>query len=361
MDKTLATKVIETARFYMSGDNCQPFRYRFNIATQTFHIDYLADKAKHALVYDNYTICLSLGILLEYLKVSLHHHSFNIKLSFDFDHFSVFKDQRSVCSVKLFQDKDALDNSYLYNTLTQRITNRGMYQNGDFNEVDINQINQSLTYSKCILLQELPNQTINFFSSCDCAVWLSKRLGLDIMNSVSFIKNPVTGLPWRNLGLSAPEVLPIKLIQLHHKFYDLFNAIGAATMMKIGQRKLWKSSKSALIFTYNENINTKQKTIASMELAECMLKLTRVGFAFQPSTLSAEMLNVMIKQDRNLINNTSMKHTSLIEESKFQREELGLGSSEVQWVLRVGKPTNIMSEKSKTNRLPASTILSFDK
>jgi hypothetical protein len=360
MDKVLAAKVIDTARFYMSGDNCQPFRYRFNIATQTFHIDYLADKAKHALVYDDYTISLSLGILLEYLQVSLQHHSFNTKLSFNFVDFSVFKDQRSVCTVKLAKDKIPKDYSDIYTSLLHRITNRGIYQAGSFDDVNVNQINQKLTYSRCILLQDASNKTIKFFASCDCAIWLSKRLGLDIMNSVSFMENPVVGLPWRNLGLRAPEVLPIKLIQLYHGFYDVLKAFGAASIMKMGQRKLWNSAKSALIFTYNENLNTEQKTIASMEMAECMLRLTQMEYAFQPSTLSAEMLNVTVKSGNNLINATAMKHTHLIAESKTQRETLGIGQAEVQWILRFGKPINVMTEKSKTNRLPVSKILSFD-
>ncbi|AGH46273.1 hypothetical protein [Paraglaciecola psychrophila] len=360
MDKVLATKVIDNARFYMSGDNCQPFRYRFNITTQTFHIDYLADQARHALVYDDSTITISLGMLLEYLKISLQHHSFDIELSFNFNGFSVFKNQTSVCKVKLTKYKNQKDHSDLYSSLLNRITNRGIYQSGSFDDIDINQINQNLTYSQCKLLQDASNKTLDFFASCDCAVWLSKRLGLDIMNSVSFIKNPVTGLPWRNLGLSAPEVFPIKLIQLHHSFYDLFKAIGASLMMKIGQRKLWNSAKSALIFTYNDNLNTEQKTIAGMEMAECMLQLTQKGYAFQPSTLSAEMLNVSVKSENNLINSTAMKHTFLIAESKIQRETLGIVQAEVQWILRVGKPTNIMNEKSKTNRLTVSKTLSFD-
>jgi hypothetical protein len=360
MDKVLATKVIDTARFYMSGDNCQPFRYRFNIATQTFHIDYLADKAKHALVYDDSTIIISLGMLITYLNISLQHHNFNTILSFNFTDFAVFKDQRSLCNVKLGIGKDSKDYRNLYSTLLKRITNRGIYHPGSFDDVDITPINQKLTYSKCSLLHEIPNKTVSFFVDCDCAVWLSKRLGLDIMNSVSFMKDPVVGLPWRNLGLKAPEVLPVKLIQLHHSFYDVFKAVGAAFMMKVGQRKLWNSAKSALIFTYSENLSTEQKTIASIEMAECMLQLTQIGYSFQPSTLSAEMLNVSVKPDKNLINSTTMKQTSLIAESAIQRKKLGIGRSEVQWILRVGKPIITMTEKLKTNRLPVSTILSFE-
>jgi hypothetical protein len=112
--------------------------------------------------------------------------------------------------------------------------------------------------------------------------------------------------------------------------------MGVAIMMKLSQRKLWNSAKSALTSTYNKNLSTVQKTIACMEMSECMLQLTQTGYAFQPSTLSAEMLNISVKSDNNLVNSTAMKHTSLIAESKIQRGSLGIGQAEVQWILRVG-------------------------
>lgn len=136
--------------------------------------------------------------------------------------------------------------------------------------------------------------------------------------------------------------------------------MGVAIMMKLSQRKLWNSAKSALTSTYNKNLSTVQKIIACMEMSECMLQLTQTGYAFQPSTLSAEMLNISVKSDNNLVNSTAIKHTSLMAESKIQRESLGIGQAEVQWILRVGKPINIMTEKSKTNRLAVSTIRSLD-
>jgi hypothetical protein len=81
---------------------------------------------------------------------------------------------------------------------------------------------------------------------------------------------------------------------------------------------------------------------------------------FSTIHLSAEMLNISVKSDNNLVNSNAMKHTSLIAESKIQRGSLGIGQAEVQWILRVGKPINIMTEKSKTNRLAVSTIRSLD-
>jgi hypothetical protein len=36
------------------------------------------------------------------------------------------------------------------------------------------------------------------------------------------MENPVMGLPWRNLGLRVLEVMPIKFIELHHSFHNIF-------------------------------------------------------------------------------------------------------------------------------------------
>jgi hypothetical protein len=146
----------------MNGDNCQPFRYRFNIATQTFYIDYIADKAKHALVDDDSKITISLGILLEYLKISLQDYFFNTNLPFNYTDFSISRDQQSVSSVKLAKGKNPKEHPNQYNSLSHRITNRNLHHENSFDDIDINQINQNLTYSQCMLLQDTSNKTLYF-------------------------------------------------------------------------------------------------------------------------------------------------------------------------------------------------------
>jgi hypothetical protein len=360
MDKVLATKVIDTARFYMSGDNCQPFRYRFNIATQTFHIDYLADKAKHALVYDDYTIVISLGGLLTYLETSLAKCGYVVTVNFNLENFSPHSDQKNILETKLIKNEEQKSNDELFAALTKRAVDRRPYKSSADIDIDENLLNDGLQFNQCRLVKDAPADLLNFFASCDCTVWNSKKLGLDIMNSVSFDPLSGTGLPWRNLGLRKAEVFPIRLIQYHHRFYDLLKMIGARMMMKMGQKKLWHSSKSALIFTLKPNLVLEEKINASADMFNILLKLTSLGYAFQPSTLGTEILNSDLKVETNLITSTGMQAQCLTSLIIKHRAYLDAGTNEIQWILRIGKPVTPLPQDSRTNRLDTSTILSFD-
>ncbi|MFT2090419.1 hypothetical protein [Paraglaciecola sp. 2405UD69-4] len=362
MDKELAVKIIDTAKYYMSGDNCQPFRFRFNLSTQTFHVDYLADKAKHALVYDDYTIAITLGSLLTYILVSLEEHSFSSDVEFNLANFSPFTSQESVIALKVIKsgNQSKLATKSLYQALTKRAVDRRPYLPASFISADETLLNNNLQLSQCKLIKNIPQDLLNFLSNCDCTVWQSKGLGLDIMNSVAFDTKSETGLPWRNLGLSKAEVFPIKLIQFHHVFFDLLKFIGARLMMKFAQKKLWVSSQSALVFSVQAGMSLEEKVNASSEMFNVLLNLTNLGYAFQPSTLSTEILNSDIKPKLNIFSATGIKAPYLQSDVAKYRKLLSVETREIQWILRIGKPSGDLPNNSKTNRLDTSKILSFE-
>ena len=358
MDKTLASKVIDTARFYMSGDNCQPFRYRFNIATQTFHIDYLADKAKHTFVYDDYTILLTLGSLLEYLDITLKENSYDCKLTFNFDKFCPFEDYSSVCTVNVHKKPKLTNEETLFSVLKKRFTDRRAYLGPATIDIKMGSINKNLTHSSCQLFKNAPSTTLDFFAACDSAIWHSKALGIDIMNAVAFDPNSPTGLPWRNLGVKTSEVAFVRLIQKFHWFFDLMKLLGARILMTRAQKKLWQSSNSCLIFKYNASLSRQDKVIACKQMMQTLLQLSKEGYVFQPSTMSAEFLNIPFKSI-NIFNSAKMSSTNLIDEIDAQRELLDI-KEEIQWVLRVGKVKTPLDESALTNRQATETLLKFE-
>jgi hypothetical protein len=361
MDKVLATKVIDTARFYMSGDNCQPFRYRFNIATQTFHIDYLADKAKHTFVYDDYTILLTLGSLLEYLETTLKEYSHSCELTFDFEKFSAYEDKPSICSVAVHaqstQTAQTKDTS-LFSVLKQRFTDRRPYNGPETIDISFEHLDQQLTHSRCKLFTNAATSTLHFFAGCDSSIWLSKSLGKDIMDAVAFDSKSPTGLPWRNLGVKKSESLLIKAIQRHHWLFDVLKHCGARMLMLHTQKKLWLSSKSFLVFSYASNLSLEQKTIACKEMMHTLLALSKRGYVFQPSTMSAEILNIQFKSI-NIVNAAKMQPSKLEQEITKQRDYLGI-LEEIQWVLRLGKVKTPLDNSALTNRHETESLLKFE-
>ena len=131
-------------------------------------------------------------------------------------------------------------------------------------------------------------------------------------------------------------------------------------MMKFGQKKLWKSSESALIFSLNPQLSLEEKIKSSAGMFTIMLKLTSLGYVFQPSTLSTELLNSSVKLKTNILSATDMKAPSITSKIEKYRQVLNVGNREIQWILRVGKPFTPLSKGSRTNRLAISIILSFD-
>lgn len=362
MDQVLATKVIDTARFYMSGDNCQPFRYRFNLATQTFHIDYLAAQAKHTFVYDDYTILLTLGSLLEYLKVSLQEINYSCELSFDFECFSAYQDKSSICSAivteQTKQTKQTKDTS-LFSALKQRVTDRRPYRGPETIDIAIASLDQQLTYSTCKLFTNAAKNTLHFFAGCDSAIWFSKTLGKDIMDAVAFDPKSPTGLPWRNLGVKKSDAWLIKAIQRYHWLFNVLKHCGARMLMLRTQKKLWLSSKSFLVFTYHPNLSREHKTIACQQMMHTLLSLSKNGYVFQPSTMSAEILNSPLKST-NIISSAHMQPNKLEQEIRTQRAYLDIAEGEVQWVLRIGKVVTPLDNEALTNRHTTDTLITFE-
>ena len=93
---------------------------------------------------------------------------------------------------------------------------------------------------------------------------------------------------------------------------------------------------------------------------EIMLKLTSLGYAFQPSTLSTEILNYYVKDKTNVVTSTEMRAENLISKIKKYRTTLHAGANEIQWILRIGKPVTPLPKDSRTNRLDTLIVLSFD-
>ena len=359
MDKTLATKVIETARFYMSGDNCQPFRYRFNIATQTFHIDYLAEQAKHTFVYDDYTILLTLGSLLEYLDVTLQELEHSCKLNFNFDNFSAYQDKPSICSLVVAEKVTPSTETSLFRALKQRFTDRRPYQGPESIDLAVKPLNDQLTHSSCKLFTNAKPETLKFFAGCDSAIWLSKSLGTDIMDAVAFDTKSPKGLPWRNLGVKKADSLLIKAIQRNHWLFTVVKYCGARWLMQHTQKKLWLSSKSFLVFTYQANLSKEHKTIACKEMMHTLLTLSQKGYVFQPSTMSAEILNTPLKAT-NIVTAANMQPSNLEQEIQSHRDYLDIAQQEVQWILRIGKVEKTLDKDALTNRHSTDTLLTFE-
>lgn len=171
-------------------------------------------------------------------------------------------------------------------------------------------------------------------------------------------KQPATGLPWRNLGISQQEVLSLRMVQVAPWLIPVFAFMGVKTLMKQSQKSLWHSGGSCAVLSFRQTISAEEKALASMEVMRFILALTEAGFAIQPSTLSTEVLNQQLKPNKNLQTEAGLSIDTLFEDSNAVRTSLGLENREIIWLLRIGRPTQIFPENARTCRRPLSDLLS---
>ena len=357
ISSAIVLAAVDSARFYPSGDNCQCFRFHFSEPQQRLSIVYKAELAKHTLVYDDFVLTLTLGGLLEYLRIAFLHHGYAIDCHTHPEDFSPYHDH--TVATLTFSSGAATTNEIKLATLKNRVTDRRAF---------LAPANLREDVTACLLDSPLDvsahteavDDTLQFFSICDSLVWQSRPLGMDIFNSVNFTQAPLTGLPPKNLGISQLQVLPIKLIQKQAAFYDMFKWCGAQYAQTKTQLALWQSSRTFLCASHPINATWSQKVLFSQQLMSLILRLNEQGYAFQPSTLSTEILNLPLKPARNLHTTAALKLHQVEDKLSHIRSSLGLNATQqVLWILRCGKVQSPLPQDARTQRLAASTLLNI--
>ncbi|WP_100656462.1 hypothetical protein [Alteromonas flava] len=353
MDSLDFDQFLNVTRKYYSGDNCQPLQ--FSLEGEQIVVHYRADIAKHTLVYDYQTLIITLGGALEYARNALAAQGFN-NVSVNLDNkllatIDVTKDAPSLCSLSIGQATFALPSVPLA-VLANRHTDRRPYVALTHFDHEA-QIQSPLTYVNSRVKTSLEPALLEFFAWSDSQVWRSRQLGLDILNAVDFSSDePECGLPKKNLGVGAAELLPIKLIQRFPGLFNVFAAIGAQKGMQKSQLALWKSAQSCLIFTVPKNASVADKLFASVEMMHTILQLSAQGYSMQPSTLSTEILNLPVKQDQaNLSAAAGIDFAADMERINSVRQALDIGAdTQILWLLRLGKTDTAFPDDAKTGR-----------
>lgn len=342
MNESLVREVIEIAKWYPSGGNKPPFCFRFcndkqNPENSVLEVNYIAERSKHCLVYDEHLVLLTLGFAIEYLRNVFYLKGHSVSFSFDFDNFAFDKDKKAICSIKVAENAQFDWPTFNTATLLERVTDRRKYK--AITEDEAGYIKELVFQSQTAFHLNLSARILKFFSLCDAQLWNSKTLGLEIFDEAKFSGKPLIGMPWKNLGVDFFEAMPIWFIQKMPFLFSVFKPI-AFPMMKLIQYSNWRSSASALI--YKENINDSRETrvINAMKLMNDMLRLTGEGYVSQPSTLSTHILNYPIqKQDANLENTKAkLALKDLNKDIVEVRDNLTLDDDAfVGWILRIGK------------------------
>ncbi|MCG8610387.1 MAG: hypothetical protein MI864_07610 [Pseudomonadales bacterium] len=348
---------LEIARYYPSGDNSQCFRFRFN--QSRLHVDYHAEHARHALVYDSSMVLITLGGLAEYLRNAFAQVGWCVHFQFNLACFHHDRDSRSVVVLSFSPLQTAIEGHFFdAATLKQRVTDRRVFLPVHSEALSDLLDEQQFEYIDCQVRPRLSDTTLRFFARCESQVWHTQHVVRSILQHIQFAEGkPETGLPWRNLGVSKTEIMPIRLAKRLPWVARVLEMLGMSWVMFRSQFLLWQSSACGLVFSYRSGLSEEQRVRGAMEMMRVILTLTRAGYALQPSTLSTEVLNIDFKPDRNLTTEAGFDADALLHQCGDVRAELGMPQREIAWLFRLGRPVTPFPEQSRTHRLPVSVLL----
>ncbi|MCB0366319.1 MAG: hypothetical protein H6624_06020 [Bdellovibrionaceae bacterium] len=279
-------RVLELARWYPSGDNCQPFRFRITKdRLQIFHSEV---KARHILNGQNHASCLSLGALLEYLVVAAT--DFDLEPVFElFESNFLSTEELSLWAEVAFAERP-LASDPLVPLLSQRRTERRPFSG----EIDLAKVHSVLEEGKKdhqeVDVHLLSSPSEEFKSHCvagETLMWCWPELNRAIFDWVC-LKNPQCseGMPFATLGALISDYPLIYLLKNYPGTFGFFRSMGFYAVPKGRVKKTYDRGPAFFAVSTPELSSCNMIKVGQMSCRK-WLRLQAEGYSVQPLTLPA--------------------------------------------------------------------------
>lgn len=273
-------RVVTAALRAPSGDNCQPWLFHWDGRhLRIFQDD---DRARHALNRANHASYLSLGCVIESLRIAASHEGMDIAVELGAD--------RPACRASFTPARNAPDG--LLPALAKRETNRSVFEGGSADDPVFGAIRDDsnrFRNAQIKIRQNFHPHFYRFLTAADAFVFADRRAHRDLFRWLRFGDDDVTrtrdGMSWRNLGVSLVESRILRLAR-RWGVQRFLNRIGfLKQLQKDGYRALRSSAAIACITVTSDGPE------ALLEAGRIWLRswcrLNDAGYGVQPLTSAA--------------------------------------------------------------------------
>ena len=341
-------QILEKAIWTPSGDNCQPWTFEWD--QKHLKIFHDADRASHPLNPIGVTSILSLGCLLESIRLSSSEFSCKVSHS-----FQDFKNTGIAHWATVTFDEDNTERNPLADMLLTRNTDRRFFNGGDLRPELFEQTEMS-TAQLHILNQ--PNQElINYIVEAEMLLLDHPGMLPETLKwarfSLADARKTRDGLSWRNLGAKFWEVPLMPIIRDFPKILKVAKyAIAPQHRSRI--KKQLKSS--AGVVCVSAPISDKKNIVTAGSLMmNAWLSLTRENYGVQPLTLSSTICTCA---EQGLLELPEKWLKFFNEGENVLKKSFKISSERSPiWMLRTGRSTPL-PDRAKTFRLPVSSVFS---
>ncbi|WP_375770488.1 hypothetical protein NR798_06215 [Archangium gephyra] len=276
-------RLIAGAMTAPSGDNCQPWTFRWT--GQELAIRYDQERGQHRVNHGRHAAYLSLGCVLEALSLAASAEELRSEETLHLE------DPGAGTWATVRFRAGAVPDA-LAGTLAQRCTDRRLYRRGSISPATLQALREEaggVQDSSLHVLERLPGELLAYCAKADSFVWREATAYRDVMRWIRFSPEEVErtrdGIAWRALGPWVPTVPGLRLAR-SPAARELVERLRLYTVSSLWARAQLESAAALLCLTVH-SLERSALVSAGRRMLRSWLRLNQAGYAVQPFALPA--------------------------------------------------------------------------
>lgn len=284
MTKAQIQRIVASALTAPSGDNCQPWTFLWN--QSELAIGHQGDRARHMLNRKNHASLLSLGCVLELIRIAASHEKAGAVVDLgDFDDSHGYP----WATVRFRESARAPD--ALAPFIGTRVTDRRIYHGGSLALPVLQKLHEAASrtgHAGMHVIDTYPADLVDYLLKCEEFVWDHPLAMTDFLAWLRMDKREVEstrdGLPWRNLGVNFAESRMLGLLRSRPGMVGLFKMTGFKHLLRSVARRQLRSNAGVICFSVSGTDPSLLVEAGSLALRAWLI-LAQHGFGVQPLTI----------------------------------------------------------------------------
>lgn len=346
-------RIIEASRRVPSGENCQPWTFRWN-GSRLFII-HLSDRAQNQINYNGFVSLFSLGFLFETLRVAASAEGLVPRFT------NCFDPAQPVCAEVRFEALNAPPDP-LVGMLDRRFTDRRPFLGGTVPVDLIQAVAADAKGTECSFYwQSKPTKEfVRWVCEAETFFWYNDVFHRDYTRWIRLKTKEILatrdGVPWWSLGV--PYLVSRLLIPLkNYKVQQFGNRIGFLSIARNVLKKQVKSSAAVCCITLRSL--SPDAVLRAGELAmRTWLLCNQRDLGFHPLSLASLLAHysntgVADKLYSGLSDKGRRGEAALRNCFRYPQNEIPL------WTFRVGRTAGFPKDQRRTLRKETTELLTF--
>lgn len=346
--------IIENALRAPSGDNVQPWRFRWERGVlKIYHMDSLA---RHALNRQNHASLLAFGGVLESIRLAASQFQVGVseRIFLNPAHTELWGE------VRFIENGVAVDP--LARMLQLRATDRGNYRGGSLQDTVFKEIcDLSSEFKSCEAkcLNVRSDIFTKYFLKSEELLWKKKKIVGDLCKWLRLTKPELDsnsdGMSWESIGMNKLEAHLFRLVRIFPILPGLLWNFGFGHRIRADAKKALMSSAGLICFTTNA-LDSESFCRAGRMAFRAWLMLNSAGYGVQPLSYSS-MSIADLRLDPSSPSFTQKERQHFLEGESVFRQEFNLEAQAVPvWMFRIGRSDRVQ-HKCQSKRRPVGKVL----